>query len=509
MSELSDAIKLMVQEKKISQELVLKTIEDTLKATYKRRYGLDDNAEVSFEDDLSAVTLAARKEVISDEAYAAGNNGDDSTKNRNEALYISLSEAQSIAEDAEIGDSLLIEIDPKTFKRTDIQTGKQRAQSAIREIQKDELLQEYRGKVGEIITGYVQSDKDGDLLVDIGKTQGFLPKKNQSPREVYQKGDKILCYVESVKTDEKNDKNIRVLLSRAHENFVRKLFSIYVPELDAKAPSIEIMKIVREPGYRTKVSVYPLKSDADAVGTCVGLKGQRIQSIMNEMSDERIDVIRWDPNPLQYIANALSPAKVENVYVIDQKMKKAIAVVDDSQLSLAIGKQGLNVKLVNRLCDWMVDVKTQQQFSEMEIFQEARANADAMFTELEDNYEELPQQNDEQDVEETEEFLLSELPIDKAVLDILQFHDIYSVEEFINLSEEEIKETLPELSSKQLENINSIISENVDIVEDEQQQDETEVFTCPQCGHPIEVGMTECPNCHVGLSFEEVEETQE
>ena len=503
MSELSEAINFMVQEKKISQELVLKTIEDALKATYKRKYGLDDNAEVSFEEDLSAVTLSARKEVISDEDFAAGQNGDDSAKNRNEALFISLSEAKSIAEDAEVGDTLLIEIDPKTFKRTDIQTGKQRAQSSIRDFQKDELLQEYRGKVGEIITGYVQSDKDGDLLVDIGKTQGFLPRKNQSPRETYQKGDKILCYVESVKTDEKDNKNIRVLLSRAHENFVKKLFHIYVPELEAKNPSVEIMKIVREPGYRTKVAVYPLKSDADAVGTCVGLRGQRIQSIMSEMGDERIDVIRWDPNPLQYIANALSPAKVDNVYVIDQKMKKAIAVVDDSQLSLAIGKQGLNVKLVNRLCDWMVDVKTQEQFSEMDIFQETRANADAMFNEGE--MEDQEQGYEEPEAENEEEFLLSELPIEKALIDILQFHDIYSVEEFINLTDDDIKTMLPELSSQQIAEINSIIAENVDIVEDEEQQEE-EVFTCPQCGHAIKVGMTECPNCHVGISFEEVEE---
>lgn len=497
MSELSDAIRMMVQEKKISEELVLDTIKQTLLATYKRRYGIDDNAEVTFADDLSEVTLAARKTVVSDEQYEEGCRGDENSRNRNDALYVSLSEAQSIDPEAEIDDQLLIEIDPKTFKRTDIQTGKQRAQSAIKEIQKDELLQEYRGKVGEIITGYVQSERDGDLLVDIGKTQGFLPKANQSPRESYSKGDKILCYVERVDADQKGDRNIRVLLSRKHENFVRKLFQIYIPELDAKDPSVEIIKVVRDAGYRTKVAVWPRKSDTDAVGTCVGLKGQRIQSIMSEMGDERIDVIKWDPNPLEYIANALSPAKVSKVYVLDQKNKRAVAVVDESQLSLAIGKQGQNVRLVNRLCDWMVDVKTEEQFSEMDIMQEARANADAMF-DLDDVNSETEVENTV--VQEEDEYMLSDLPIDKTLIDKLNYHDIYTIEEFINLSDSDF-ENLPDITQEDREAVNKIIMENVDIVEDNDNQ-ESEEFHCPECGCVIKVGMTECPNCHVGISFE-------
>ena len=211
-------------------------------------------------------------------------------------------------------------------------------------------------------------------MIDLGRTSGYLPRKNQSPRETYQKNDKIRCYVESVKPDEKNDKNIRVLLSRTHENFIKKLFFLNVPELSAKEPGLEIVKIVREPGYRTKVAVYPIKSDVDAVGTCVGLKGARIQAVMKD-----IDVVRWDPNPLEYIANALSPAKVDKIYVTDFDKKMAVAIVDPSQLSLAIGKQGLNVRLVNRMCDWIVDVKTQEDFESMDIFEQARMAADAAF----------------------------------------------------------------------------------------------------------------------------------
>lgn len=491
MSELSDAIRLMVEDKGISQELVLDTIRQTLLATYRRKYGTDENAVVTFADDLSSVELASRKVVVDDDDF------DD------EVTQIPLEEAQELSSEAEVGDELLIPIDPKSFDRISVQTGKQRAQSALREIQKDELLQEFKGKVGEIINGYVQGDRDGDLLVDLGKTQGYLPKKNQSPKEFYTKGDKIRCYVESVRPDERSDKNIRVILSRVHEDFVRKLFEIYVPELVSKDPSIEIMKIVREAGYRTKVAVYPRKVDADAVGTCVGLKGNRIQAIMKELDDERIDVIKWDPNPLEYIANALSPAKVLQVYVIDQAKKEAVAIVDESQLSLAIGKQGLNVRLVNRLCDWIVNVKTQDQFAEMDVSREARAAADAMF----DNMDEAYQQPAQQDGEE-EETALTDLPIDKNLIAKLNFYDIYTVEEFINLTEEDLA-GMTNLSAEDIENINKVIRENVDIVEDEVESEEGEGFACPKCGYPLTVGMTECPNCHVGISFEEVEEDEE
>ncbi len=493
MSELSEAIRAMVEEKGISQELVLDTIKQTLLATYRRKFGTDENAVVTFADDLSYVELASRKTVVDEDNYY------------DEVTEIPLDEAQELSEEAEIGDELLIPIDPKSFDRISVQTGKQRAQSAIREIQKDELLQEFKGKVGEIINGYVQGDKDGDLIVDLGKTQGYLPRKNQSPKEFYTKGDKIRCYVESVRPDERSDKNIRVILSRVHEEFVRKLFEIYVPEIVAKDPSVEIMKIVREAGYRTKVAVAAKKVDADAVGTCVGLKGNRIQAIMKELDDERIDVIKWDPNPLEYIANALSPAKVMQVYVIDQAKKEAVAIVDESQLSLAIGKQGLNVRLVNRLCDWLVNVKTQEQFAEMDISREARAVADSVFM---DQDEVIPAEDQAVDVGE-DEMALTDLPIDAELIKKLNFYDVYSVEEFINLTEEDFA-NMPNLSAEEIEKITDIIKENVDIIEDEAEvEGDEESFACPKCGYPLKVGMTECPNCHVGISFEEVEEENE
>lgn len=494
MSEFKEAVEAMINEKGMTKELVLETIEQTLKATFKNKFKTDENAVVTFADDLSYFELFARRTVVDDDDYD-GNE-----------LEIPLSEALEENDEAEVGDELLIKIDPKTFNRSSVQTGKQRATSRIREIQKEELYSEFKGKVGEIINGYVQAiHENGDIMVDLGRTSGYLPRKNQSPRETYQKNDKIRCYVESVKPDEKNDKTIRVLLSRAHENFIKKLFFLNVPELSAKEPGLEIKEIVREPGYRTKVAVWPIKSDVDAVGTCVGLKGARIQAVMNEIDGERIDVVRWDPNPLEYIANALSPAKVDKIYVTDYDKKMAVAIVDPGQLSLAIGKQGLNVRLVNRMCDWIVDVKTQEDFESMDIFEQARTAAEAAFDIPEEEAEAEPVIEYTSDTEEG--IPLSDLPLDAGLVRKLEVHDILTVEEFLEYSESEL-EDLGDISAEEIGTINRVIRENIDIIEDEGAVEETG-FVCPNCGHPLEEGMTECPNCHVGISFEEAAEEEQ
>jgi len=490
LTEFRKAIDAMVNEKGISQELVLETIRQTLLATYKNKFKTDENAVVQFADDLSEVELFSRRQVVEDLDHA-----------EDDVLTIPLSEALELSEEAEVGDELLIPIDPKSFNRGSIQTGKQKAQSQIRDIQKDELLSEFRSKVGEIIVGFVQTVREeGDMMVDLGKTSGYLPKKNQSPKEFYQKGDRIRCFVESVRPDERNEKNIKVLLSRVHEDFIKKLFYINVPELVAKDPGLEIKKIVREPGYRTKVAVSALKSDVDPVGTCVGLKGARIQTIMKEIDDERIDVVRWDANPLEFIGNALSPAKVENIYVVDYDKKMAIAIVDPSQLSLAIGKQGLNVRLVNRMCDWMVDVKTQQDFETMDIFEQARSNAEAAFT--------IPEENEaEEAFDESEGITFAEIGINEDLIKRLEIHDILYVQDFLEYSDEELA-SLGDISAEEIESIKAAIKENIDFEETVEESDNNG-FVCPNCGHPLEEGMTECPNCHVGISFESVDEDEE
>lgn len=481
-SELGEAIRSMVAEKGISQELVISTIEDILRAAYKRKFGTDENAVIEFNDDYSDVTLSARKTIVDDDDYY------------NEVTEIPMSDAEELHEGCEIGDELLVPVSLKEFDRISVQSAKQRAHQSFRDIQKDTLYSEFKAKEGQMIIGYYQRESNGDIFVDLGTTEGILPRRNQSSREVYRKNDKIKCYVERV---EKAERGVRVVLSRTSPELVRLLFEMEVPEIYDH--SIEIYKIVREAGYRTKIAVYSHRDDIDPVGACVGLKGIRIQTIMREIEGEKIDILKYDPNPTTFIRNALSPAEVRNVIVVDKDTYHALAIVDESQLSLAIGKQGLNVRLANKLCDWLIDVKTEAQFSEMDIATDARERADALF--FDDGYVE----GNEAEVEADEgEIQLADLPIDKNLLNKLQFHDIYTVEEYVNLSEAEIRE-LGDITDDEIKQLHDILVQYVDIVEEEHVEEPEMQFTCPECGHPVTPDMQTCPNCGVGLSFEEVD----
>lgn len=481
-SELGEAIRSMVAEKGISQELVISTIEDILRAAYKRKFGTDENAVIEFNDDYSDVTLSARKTIVDDDDYY------------NEVTEIPMSDAEELHEGCEIGDELLVPVSLKEFDRISVQSAKQRAHQSFRDIQKDTLYSEFKAKEGQMIIGYYQRESNGDIFVDLGTTEGILPRRNQSSREVYRKNDKIKCYVERV---EKAERGVRVVLSRTSPELVRLLFEMEVPEIYDH--SIEIYKIVREAGYRTKIAVYSHRDDIDPVGACVGLKGIRIQTIMREIEGEKIDILKYDPNPMTFIRNALSPAEVRNVIITDKDTFHALAIVDENQLSLAIGKQGLNVRLANKLCDWLIDVKTEAQFSEMDIATDARERADALFS---DN-EYLEGDAMEEEVDDGE-IQLADLPIDKTLLGKLQFHDIYTVEEYVNLSEAEIRE-LGDITDDEIKQLHDILVQYVDIVEEEHVEEPEMQFTCPECGHPVTPDMQTCPNCGVGLSFEEVD----
>jgi len=485
-NDLGDAIRNLVNERGISEDLVLETIRGLLLAAYKRKFGSSDNAVVQFNEEHDNVQLFAKKMIVEDDDF------DD------EFDEISLSEARELHEECEVGDELMIPIDPKTFDRISVQSAKQKAKQDLREIQKDTLYSEFKSKEGEMIIGYYQREVNGDLFIDLGKIEGYLPKKFQSPREIYRKNDKIKCYVYQVEKPEHGQ--LRVVLSRTHSEFVRKLFELEIPEIYDH--SIEIHKIVREPGYRTKVAVYSHRTDLDPVGACVGLKGIRVQTIMREMEGERIDVLRYDPNPIEYIKNCLSPAEVKRVVILDEAKRTAIAVVEDSQLSLAIGKQGINVRLANKLADWIIDVKTLDQYREMDLDFETKERVDALFTDI-------PQNEPEYYEEEDEELMLADIAeLGKEIVDKLQFHDIYTVEEFVNLTDDEIN-SLEDISDEEVRKIHSVLGEYVDIVEEEIDSEVEQQFLCPECGHTLTPDMTSCPNCGVGLSFEEVEEVEE
>ncbi|MFA5698164.1 MAG: transcription termination factor NusA [Sphaerochaeta sp.] len=494
-TDIGDAIRAMVAEKNISEELVISTIEDILRAAFKRKFGTDENAVIQFSEDFSSVEMASRRLVVDDDNWY------------NEVTEIPYSEALELHEGAAIGDELLIPVDLKEFDRISVQSAKQRAHQSFRDIQKDTLYSEYKAKEGMVIIGYFRRQlPNGDIYVDIGNTEGLLPKRNQSSRESYESGDKIKCYVEKV---EKAERGLRVILSRSSPELLYRLFEVEVPEIAQN--QIDIVKIVREAGYRSKVAVASRNDEIDPVGACVGLKGNRIQTIMSEIEGEKIDILRYDPNPVNYIRNALSPAQVRDVVIIDKNIYHAVAIVDESQLSLAIGKQGLNVRLANKLVDWMIDVKTQEQFEEMDIAKEARYRAESIFMDEEGqeyyDAEELPfdepvfseEGSAELGIDE-DEIALTELPLGEELIAKLHFYDIYTVEEFINITEEQLA-SLENLSEEELIQIKDIITEHVDIVEDD---DEEEMqYICPSCGGVITDDMEVCPHCGTGLAFEE------
>ncbi len=433
-SKMSEAIKLLIQERGISEELVRKTIEESLLAAFKKKYGSMDNAVVRFSEDGSEVTIFARKKIVEDDDL------------EDPLREIPLPEALELNEECEVGDELLIEINPLEFDRGAVQSAKQKTKQTLREIQKNTLYSEFKEKVGEMVIGYYQRERNGNIYVDLGKTEGILPKKYQSPREVYHPSDRVRALIYEVA---KSPTGLQIVLSRTHAEFVRKVFELEVPELYDH--TIEIYKIVREPGYRTKMAVYSNREDVDPVGACVGLKGVRIQAVVRELEGEKIDVLKYDPDPRTFIRNALLPAEVEQVVVLDEAKKSALAVVQENHFSLAIGKQGLNVRLANRLVDWNIDVKTVQQFSEMDLSAETKRALSALFG----------------DLETTEEISrISELPgLNERLVDILKANGIEYIESLISMSEKEIA-GLSGVSPDDAKTIAKAIAENIEVVEE-------------------------------------------
>jgi len=330
MSEMADAVRELIQEKGNSEESIKQTVEAAIKAAYKRTFGTADNCYVKFADDMSDVSVYSRKTIV-DGVY-------------DPVTEIELEDALQMSSECEVGDEIDILVNPKDFDRAAISNGKQAVHQGLSESYKNTLMSEYKDKIGEIIIGYYQREHNGSIYVDLGKVEGVLPVKFQSPREIYVKGDRIKALIVDVKV---NNAGVQLVLSRSDPRFVQSIVELEVPEIYDK--TIEIYKIVRDAGYRTKIAVFSNKEDVDPVGACVGLKGQRIQNIIRELEGEKIDVLRYDSDPVEFIKNALSPAEVSRVLITDEEKKQALAIVPDSQFSLAIGKQGQNVRLANSL----------------------------------------------------------------------------------------------------------------------------------------------------------------
>ena len=327
-----EALDAIEKERGISKEVLIDAFESALVAAYKRNYNTAGNVRAVVDRDNGEVQIFASKTVVENV--------------ENEHSEISLAEARKINPLFDIGDVLEEEADPSKFGRIAAQTAKQVVVQRIREAERGVIYDEYAEKENEILTAIVQRVEKNGVYVELGKTDGLLAFNETIPGEEYNNNDRIKVYVLEVK---KTSKGPQVLVSRTHPGLVKRLFELEVPEIMSGV--VQIKSIAREAGFRTKVAVHSTDPQVDAVGACVGQKGIRVERMVNELHNEKIDIIEWDSDPAVYIAKALSPAKVIMVYINDAE-KAAKVVVPDQQLSLAIGKEGQNARLAAKLTGW-------------------------------------------------------------------------------------------------------------------------------------------------------------
>lgn len=343
--EILRALSELEKEKGIRQDIVLDAIKSALESGYKKNFSKSSNFSIDIDEENGEYKLFSDKIVV------------ENVENKNQE--ISLEEARDIDVKYQLGDVVKIEIKPKKdFGRIAAQTARQVILQKIREAERESIFSEFYGRESDILTGVVQRISKGNVYVDLGKIEGVLTPTEQIPGEVYNPGDRIKTVIVEVKN---TGKGANIMLSRSHPNLVKRLFELEVPEIHDGI--IDIYSISREAGSRTKIAVSTNDPNVDPVGSCVGNKGSRVKNIIDEICQEKIDIIIYDKNPEKFIANSLGPAKIKNV-TAREKDKSAVAVVPDNQLSLAIGKEGQNARLAAKLTGWKIDIISESQEAE-------------------------------------------------------------------------------------------------------------------------------------------------
>ena len=346
MRELLKAMEELEKEEGISQEYMKDALITALEAAYKENYGTEENVKIDI-DKNGDIIVVAEKTIVE--------------KVENEVKEISLEEAKKKKKTSKVGDVVKVIIVPKDFGRIAVQKGKQIIVQKLREKEKEVRFNEYQEKKGEIITGIVQKAGEGKtVILDLGKLEGIMPVKEQVEKDKYAVNQKIRVYVQDIVKREKGD--VQVIVSRRANDFLKRLFEYEIPEIDEGL--IEVKSVSREPGIRSKLAVYSKNENIDPVGSCIGPKGLRIESIKKELRGEKIDVVEWSEDPAKLIAQALLPAEIMAID-INEETRFAQVIVADDQLTLAIGKKGQNVRLAVELTHWAIDIKGITEFKEM------------------------------------------------------------------------------------------------------------------------------------------------
>lgn len=434
-SNFFEALHQIATEKGITRETIEEIVESAMVSAYKKQYGTTNNVRVVFDRDKNSIKVVSRKMVVN--------------QPRDKAEEVAINEARLVNPDIRLGDDVDVEENPlESFGRIAAQTAKQVIIQKLKEAEKNIVYNEFKDKEGDLINGYLQRKTKDAIFVDLGKTEGILPAREQSPLEHFKTGERIKALVLAV---QKNAKGPGVVLSRVNSKFVQKLFEMEIPEIYDGV--VRIVNIVREPGLRTKVAVVSERDDVDSVGACVGMKGIRIQSIVRELEGEKIDVVEYVEDKRIMTANALTPARVKEV--IETRGGGVIAVVEKEQYKLAIGKTGHNARLATRLCGFDIDIKTEEQYREFLSSSESRAMVEQLFA--------------QRDVEETP---LEELPgLEPRVIKLLEAGGIFSVEDLVENSIEDLTK-IDGIGEKTAKKIMDILAESIDF-EDEYEEEET------------------------------------
>ncbi len=383
---LFEACEELERERGISKDVLIASLCDAMVAAYKRHMHVKEatNIEAILDEQAGEIGVFSTKLVVNEV--------------EDPETQISLKDAKEIDEDVELDDEVKIEVTPEQFGRIAAQTAKQVITQRIRDAERNNILNEFLEKKGTLVTGIIQRVENRNVIVNIGKTDAIMPQREQIPREYYKPGNRIRVFVLNVK---ETNRLPQVIVSHAHAEIVRELFDLEVPEIEDGI--VEIKSIAREAGYRTKLAVWSNDPEVDSVGACIGPRGSRIQTIVSELKNEKIDIVRWSPDPVEYIVNAISPARVVSVDIMtdDEDTKDALVVVPDDQLSLAIGREGQNVRLAHKLTGWKIDIKSVSQMEREEADAQSAVykydeQADADYEEQVANEDELQQEIEEE-----------------------------------------------------------------------------------------------------------------
>jgi len=345
--DLKRLIDQMGRDKGIDKEIIIEALETAVLTAAKKKLGQTLDMESHYNEEVGEIEVFRFMTVVEHVL--------------NSDTQISLEDARkTLDEDAELGDSLGAKIEANTFGRIAVQSAKQIIIQKVRDAERNMIYEEYQGRKGDTVNGFVQRFEGGNIIVNLGKAEGVIPPAEQIRKEMFKRGERLRAYICDVK---RISKGPQIILSRTHPGFIRSLFEMEVPEISEGL--IEIVNVAREPGNRSKISVQTQDRDVDPVGACVGMRGSRVQSVVQELKGEKIDIVPFADDQVKYVCSALSPAKVDRVFM-DEDARSMDVIVPNDQLSLAIGKSGQNVRLAARLTGWRIDVKSESVLEEQE-----------------------------------------------------------------------------------------------------------------------------------------------